>query len=737
MATNIDAIKRLLTQRCPRLSDESKQYCEGVLETCSDDFASGDDIYDSIGPILAELLSDNDSQHVRQLCTDIYQLVKISDDEPTTDPDNDIVEPLESAHALSTSADDGRRVENTSSIWLKKAGDLRKMKVDANKLSKAEAKLRQKQETRQTLQSSDKSASAASAYTYDKVLSASEAISRRDQAIHLKSRDVRIENFDIAYQDEKLLVGANLHLVFGRLYGLVGRNGCGKSTLLRLLAARELSVPTHISLLFVEQEVVGDGTSILESVLASDEKRASLFREADELRDRGGDSSRLVKVYEELTAMDAYSAPARAAQILAGLGFSGDHSRATRELSGGWRMRLALARALFARPDLLILDEPTNYLDMRTVIWLQDYLAQWPSTLLLVSHDRRFLNEVATDMLHLSGRQLRTYRGNYDQFLTQRDEHRRQQQRDYDAQQLFIAQTQAFIDNYYRLIFKFRHDDTRASSVQSKIRMLERLERVEPPASDEPPIRFDIPPVEPMSTVAFRLDDCSFRYSPDSPNVFDKANVSAGADARVVVVGANGAGKSTMVKLLLDELQPTGGFVFRDRRLHVQYFAQHHVDALDGDLHLSAMQCLARRFPGERDRDYHSALTRFALAFDKHAQPMTTLSGGEKTRVALALMMSFGGANFLIFDEVSSHMDTESVEALGAALRRFQGGVLLVSHDEFLVELVCNELWLCADGKVEIVKGGYAAYRRRVKRELADIQAANGGGGVKPASSSN
>ena len=383
--------------------------------------------------------------------------------------------------------------------------------VDQRKLEKAEAKIRAKQERREGVEAP--SGFQGATLQTNKEATATQALSRRGQSSEAssKSRDIRIENFDINIGDRCLLLNATLSLSFGRRYGVVGRNGIGKSTLLRMISARQLCLPTHVTVLHVEQEVVGDETSALESVLECDEERDKLMREEQTLTKSGTNDSRLAEIYARLHEIEAESAPARASVILAGLGFTPDmQRRATKEFSGGWRMRIALARALFTKPDLLLLDEPTNMLDMKAIIWLENYLKvlsrtdqnpyhlnhiatsgrprpfsvfrfsslsfslsfrllqTWESTLLVVSHDRQFLDEVPTDIYHFYAQHLEPYRGNYTDFIKTMNDRLLNQQREYEAQLAYRKQAQLFID-------KFRYNAKRASLVQSRIKALEKL----------------------------------------------------------------------------------------------------------------------------------------------------------------------------------------------------------------------------------------------------------------------
>lgn len=348
-------------------------------------------------------------------------------------------------------------------------------KVNSKKLEKAQQKLQQKQDKRST-----EPPKIVPIMPQLQTASASQVVSKKDNLMESKgsnrSMDIRIENFDVSYGNKVLLQNADLLLANGRRYGLVGRNGLGKTTLLRMISGKQLKIPSHISILHVEQEVIGDDTSALSSVLECDFVRQKLLQDEREISAQinAGSvdptlSQKLTETYASLELIEADKAPARASIILIGLGFTKEMQvRPTRTFSGGWRMRLALARALFSKPDLLLLDEPTNMLDIKAIIWLENYLQNWPTTLLVVSHDRNFLDTVPTDILYLYAQRLEVYKGNYEQFDKTRTEKHKAQRREYEAQMAHRQHVQEFID-------RFRYNANRAASVQSKIKMLEKL----------------------------------------------------------------------------------------------------------------------------------------------------------------------------------------------------------------------------------------------------------------------
>ncbi|KAJ1881553.1 ATP-binding cassette, regulator of translational elongation, partial [Coemansia sp. S17] len=435
-----------------------------------------------------------------------------------------------------------------------------------------------------------------------------------------KIKDVKLDGFDISYAGKRILTNSSVHLVYGRRYGLIGRNGIGKSTLLRNIAHRELAVPTYISILFVEQEMIGDDTPAIRSVLKADIFREQLLRdeasineelkkldspspldergevmskhEIDAKKNEMGD--RLNGIMTKLTEIESDKAEAKAGEILNGLGFSAlDFQKPTRSFSGGWRMRLSLARALFCRPDLLLLDEPTNMLDIPAVVWLERYLKTWTSTLLVVSHDREFLDEVATDIVHQHSEQLDQYRGNFQTFWSTREERRKNQMREYESQMQQRAHLQEFID-------RWRYNANRAAQAQMKIKILEKMPELEKPEDDKI-VTFSFPDPESISPPVLYMTDVTFSYSAER-KILDKVNIDMQMDARVAIVGPNGAGKTTLLKLLIGTLDPTSGVVHRHGRLRIAYFSQHHVDQLD--LTLTAVAHLKKMYPGNSDEEY-------------------------------------------------------------------------------------------------------------------------------------
>lgn len=696
------SIVEILRDEFPGLDSEVLQYVTGILSSSSSDFESEEDLFEAVGDLLQDVSRDvKDDVDIRDVCQRMYNILRM-DGKACMGQQQVLLDAPIQLSKITDGCDLG--IEPVTVLLMKKE---QASNVSSKKLEKAEAKLKAKQERR-----TEKDSQKSSGPLILEEASASQAASKKENRMENsgknKSYDVRIENFDVSFGERVLLTGADMNLAAGRRYGLVGRNGLGKTTLLKMMASRSLRVPSHISILHVEQEVAGDDTGALQSVLECDTVRENLLKEEKELNARinagkilGTESVRLSEIYAKLEEIEADKAPARASVILAGLGFNPKmQTQLTKEFSGGWRMRLALARALFAKPDLLLLDEPTNMLDVRAIIWLENYLQTWQSTILVVSHDRNFLNAVATDIIHLHSQRLESYRGDFENFMKIKEERLKNQQREFEAQQQYREHIQVFID-------RFRYNANRASQVQSKLKLLEKLPELKPIDKESEVVMRFPDGFEKFSPPILQLDEVDFSYGPNQ-DVFKKLTVSADLDSRICVVGENGAGKSTMLKLLMGDLSPTEGIRRAHRNLKIGYFSQHHVDQLD--LNISAVELLARKFPGKTEEEYRHQMGSYGISGELAVRPVASLSGGQKSRVAFA-QMTMTSPNFYILDEPTNHLDMETIEALGKGLNKFKGGVILVSHDERFIRLVCRELWVCEKGGVTRIDGGFDEYR--------------------------
>ncbi|MEQ8228011.1 MAG: ABC-F family ATP-binding cassette domain-containing protein [Rhodospirillales bacterium] len=507
---------------------------------------------------------------------------------------------------------------------------------------------------------------------------------------------------------------ATLHLPQGRKMGLVGRNGTGKTTLFRMILGDAhpdegaVRIRPGVRIGTVAQEAPSSDDSLLDTVLAADTERSSLLAEAETAKDPG----RIADIHNRLADIEAQTAPARAARILAGLGFDeAAQARSCREFSGGWRMRVALAATLFSRPDFLLLDEPTNHLDLEAAMWLETYLATWPGTLLVISHDRTMLNKVVDEIAHLSEQKLTRYAGNYDRFERTRRERMTQQVKLQAKQLSEQRRIQSFVD-------RFRAKATKAKQAQSRMKMLARMEPIATVVEDKT-TTFNFPDPAPLSPPLIAMDEVSIGYGAEP--VLKNLDLRIDMDDRIALIGANGNGKSTLIKMLADRLKPQGGKVTKSSKLKVGYFAQHQQEELN--LNESPFQHMARIMPMAMETKVRAHLGRFGFSGDLANSKVEVLSGGEKARLLFALM-STEAPHILFLDEPTNHLDVDAREALVQALNEYDGAIVLVTHDSHLIDLVCDRLWLVADGACKPFEGDLDAYagllmeqRREARRE--------------------
>ncbi|XP_017872377.1 PREDICTED: ATP-binding cassette sub-family F member 1 [Drosophila arizonae] len=537
--------------------------------------------------------------------------------------------------------------------------------------------------------------------------------------------DIKIENFTISAKGNDLFVNANLLIAHGRRYGLVGPNGHGKTTLLRHIASRAFAIPPNIDVLLCEQEVVATDKTAIATILEADVKRTKMLQKADELEKQfaAGDMSvqeELNDTFAELKAMGAYSAEARARRILAGLGFSKEmQDRPTNKFSGGWRMRVSLARALYLEPTLLMLDEPTNHLDLNAVIWLDNYLQGWKKTLLIVSHDQSFLDNVCNEIIHLDQKKLHYYKGNYSMFKKMYVQKRREMIKEYEKQEKRLRELKAHGQSKKAAEKKQKESLTRKQE-KNKSKQQKQDEDDGPQELLARPkeyiVKFRFPEPSQLQPPILGVHNVTFAYEGQKP-LFVKADFGIDLTSRVAIVGPNGVGKSTFLKLLLGELEPQEGEQRKNHRLHVGRFDQHSGEHLTAEE--SAAEYLQRLFnlPHEKAR---KALGSFGLVSHAHTIKMKDLSGGQKARVALA-ELCLSAPDVLILDEPTNNLDIESIDALAEAINEYEGGVIIVSHDERLIRETGCTLYVIEDQTINEIDGDFDDYRKEVLDSLGEV----------------
>ncbi|XP_046875504.1 ATP-binding cassette sub-family F member 1 isoform X2 [Hypomesus transpacificus] len=554
--------------------------------------------------------------------------------------------------------------------------------------------------------------------------SVSQAEMSSRQAMLENASDIKLERFSISAHGKELFVNADLLIVAGRRYGLVGPNGKGKTTLLKHIANRALSIPPNIDVLLCEQEVIADDTPAVQAVLKADTKRLKLLEEEKQLQallDKGEDSvgERLEKVYEELRIIGAAAAEAKARRILAGLSFTTEmQNRATKKFSGGWRMRVSLARALFMEPTLLMLDEPTNHLDLNAVIWLNNYLQGWKKTLLIVSHDQSFLDEVCTDIVHLDYQKLFYYRGNYLTFKKMYVQKQKELQKQYDKQEKKLKDLKAGGKSTKQAEKQTKEALTRKQQKGKKKGGLEEESQETQDLLKRPKeytVKFTFPNPPPLSPPILGLHTVDFGYDGQKP-LFKNVDFGIDMESRICIVGPNGVGKSTLLLLLTGRLEPTKGEMRKNHRLKVGFFNQQYADQLNMDE--AATEYLQRNF-NLPYQDSRKCLGRFGLESHAHTIQISKLSGGQKARVVFA-ELSCRQPDVLILDEPTNNLDIESIDALSEAINEYKGAVIIVSHDARLITETQCQMWVVEDKAVNQIDGDFEDYKREVLEALGE-----------------
>ncbi|KAM6233304.1 LOW QUALITY PROTEIN: ATP-binding cassette sub-family F member 1 [Porphyrio hochstetteri] len=564
----------------------------------------------------------------------------------------------------------------------------------------------------------------AAAASGDNDFSVSQAELSSRQAMLENASDIKLEKFSISAHGKELYVNADLYIVAGRRYGLVGPNGKGKTTLLKHIANRALSIPPNIDVLLCEQEVVADETPAVQAVLKADTKRLRLLEEEKRLQamlERGDDAAaeRLEKVYEELRAIGAAAAEAKARRILAGLGFNPEmQNRATRKFSGGWRMRVSLARALFMEPTLLMLDEPTNHLDLNAVIWLNNYLQTWKKTLLVVSHDQGFLDDVCTDIIHLDAQRLFYYRGNYMTFKKMYQQKQKELLKQFEKQEKKLRDLKAGGKSTKQAEKQTKEALTRKQ--QKCRRRTAAEEAAEAPELLKRPreytVRFTFPNPPPLSPPILGLHGVDFGYE-GQELLFRNLDFGIDMESRVCIVGPNGVGKSTLLQLLTGQLTPTRGQMRRNHRLKIGFFNQQAAEQLR--LEETAAEYLQRGF-NLPHQDARKCLGRFGLEGHAHTLQIAKLSGGQKARVVFA-ELACREPDVLILDEPTNNLDIESIDALADAINDYKGAVIVVSHDARLITETGCQLWVVEERGLSQIDGDFDDYKREVLEALGEV----------------
>ena len=532
-----------------------------------------------------------------------------------------------------------------------------------------------------------------------------------------------IQDLSIRVAGRLLIENASVQIPDGARVGLLGRNGSGKTSLFRAIMGElatesgRISLPASARIGRLAQEAPDGPQSLIEVVLSADTERARLLAEADTAHD----PHRIAEIHARLSDIGAHSAPARAASILAGLGFSAQaQQRPVGEFSGGWRMRVALAAVLFSEPDLLLLDEPTNYLDLEGTLWLEDHLARYRKSFIVISHDRDLLEKSVDHILHLAANRLTLYRGGYSSFARQRAEKQVLDAKAVKKQEAQRKHLQAFVD-------RFKAKASKAKQAQSRVKMLAKLVPID--SISEGGVRpiFLPAPEKFLSPPIIAMDGVSAGYEPGRPVLHD-LTLRIDSDDRIALLGANGNGKSTLAKLIAGKLAPAAGGITRANKLKVGYFAQHQLDELRPAE--SAYEHLRALMPKAPEMEVRAKAGAIGFSADKADTPVASLSGGEKARLLLGLA-AFHAPHLIILDEPTNHLDIDSRGALVEAINEYPGAVILVSHDRYLLDACVDRLWLVENGSVVPFQDDLEAYRRRVLG-AASSRTATGPGKTEP-----
>lgn len=530
------------------------------------------------------------------------------------------------------------------------------------------------------------------------------------------SRDVKITSVSLVFHGRVLITDSTLELNFGRRYGLLGENGCGKSTLLKAIAAREYPIPEHVDIYLLNEGAPPSDLGALEWVVREAENEmARLETKAEELLEtEGPDSQVLMDLYDHMDKMDPSTFATRASLILTGLGFNKTtiHKK-TKDMSGGWRMRVALAKALFVKPTLLLLDDPTAHLDLEACVWLEEYLKKWERTLVLVSHSMDFLNGVCTNMIDMRAKNLLYYGGNYDSYAKTKSEQDTNQMKAYQKQQDEIVHIKKFIASagtYANLV----------RQAKSRQKILDKMEAdgfIQPVIADRI-FSFRFADVEKLPPPVLSFDDVTFSYSGDpKDDLYRNIDLGFDMDSRTALVGPNGVGKSTLLRLMTGKLSPTAGTVSRHTHLKLGMYSQHSAEQLD--LTKSSLDFVRDKYP-DRSQDYQywrQQLGKYGLSGESQTALIGTLSEGQKSRIVFALL-AIESPNMILLDEPTNGLDIPTIDSLADAINAFTGGVIVVSHDFRLLDKIAKQILVCENKSIKPWDGTIGEYKNYLRKKM-------------------